>query len=203
MASPGSELFEDTDDTHTALMRATYDALCKHGYAGLTIQRIGDEFPKSKSLLYQHYDGKDELLEAFLGFMVEHFETKAERPIDAETSALEQLQTFLDHLLDPAHDEFMCAMLELRAQVAHNENYRNQFMKTDQIFHEHLTAVIRSGIEQDAFRDVDADQMAELLLTTFHGALLRQVTTENSEWMQAVGNELDEFIHSRLLLDSS
>ena len=39
-------------DTQTAIMDATYRALCEHGYSNLTIDKIDAEFEKSKSLLY-------------------------------------------------------------------------------------------------------------------------------------------------------
>jgi AcrR family transcriptional regulator len=200
-----SNPFANTDETRTALMRATYDALCKHGYAGLTIQRIGDEFPKSKSLIYQHYDGKDELLVAFLGFMIEHFESEAEIPTDDSTQILDQLQDHLDRLLDPALDkeryEFMSAMTELRAQAPHDEAYREHFTRSDQIFRSHLTDIIRTGIERGEFREVDPEQTAELLLTTIDGAMLRQVTSDDSMNVQAVRDELDEYIRSLLVED--
>jgi AcrR family transcriptional regulator len=200
-----SSPFQDTDETRTALMQATYDALCKHGYAGLTIQRIGDEFPKSKSLIYQHYDGKDELLVAFLGFMIEHFESEV--PIDDSDNASDQLQAHLDHLLastlDEERYEFMSAMTELRAQAPHNEAYRERFTKTDQIFHSHLTDVLRTGIENGEFRAVDPEQTAELLLTVINGAMLRRMTTDDSPDLQAVRTELDEYIRSRLLSEDN
>jgi AcrR family transcriptional regulator len=203
MAPSETNPFQDTDETHAALMRATYDALCKHGYAGLTIQRIGDEFPKSKSLIYQHYDGKDELLVAFLGFMIEHFKNEAEAPIDDETGALDQLQEHLDRLLDPSIDEeryeYMSAMTELRAQAPHDEAYRTHFTNSDQIFHEHITDIIRTGIERGEFRETDPERTAELLLTTIDGAMLRRTTTDGSVDIRAVRSELDEYIHSRLL----
>ena len=203
MDSPDSNPFQDTDETHAALMQATYDALCKHGYAGLTIQRIGDEFPKSKSLIYQHYDGKDELLVAFLGFMIEHFENEAEIPIDTGKTALDQLQDHLDHLLDPTideeRDEMMSAMTELRGQAPHNEAYREHFTKSGQIFLGHISDIIRTGIEQGEFREVDPEQTAELLLTTIDGVMVRRATTDGSVDIQAVRSELDEYIRLRLL----
>lgn len=205
MESPDSNPFQDTDETHAALMQATYDALCKHGYASLTIQRIGDEFPKSKSLIYQHYDGKDELLVAFLGFMIDHFENETDISIDTEKTALDQLQNHLDHLLDPTIDEerheIMSALTELRGQAPHNEAYREHFTKSSRIFHEHIADIIRMGVEQGEFRAVDPEQTAELLLTTIEGAMLRRTTTEGSVDIQAVRSELDEYIHSRLLFE--
>lgn len=46
MAPPS--LFHDSNESQNNARGDKYDALCKHGYADL-IQRIGDEFPKSKS----------------------------------------------------------------------------------------------------------------------------------------------------------
>lgn len=202
---PVSDPFHEMNETQAALMRATYEALCKHGYANITIQRIGDEFPKSKSLIYQHHAGKDELLVAFLETMIEHFET--EIPVENSIDAHEQLQSLLDHLLAPTLDEeryeFMSAMTELRAQAPHNEAYRNHFTKSDRIFHEHIADILRTGIEQGIFRSVDPNRTAELLLTTIDGSMLRRTTTDGSVDISAVRHELDAFIQCRLLVDEN
>lgn len=63
----------DQDATQEAIMDATYQALCKHGYTDLTIQKIADEFGKSKSLLYYHHDTKDEILIVLLEYLLNQF----------------------------------------------------------------------------------------------------------------------------------
>ena len=47
-----------SSDSKKEIMEATYEALCKHGYAELSIEKIADEFDKGKSLIYYHYDDK-------------------------------------------------------------------------------------------------------------------------------------------------
>ena len=64
------------DEVHEELMAATYRALCAHGYADLTMQRIADEAGKSKSLLHYHYGTKQELLVAFLDYLFDRFEAR-------------------------------------------------------------------------------------------------------------------------------
>ncbi|OYR82216.1 TetR family transcriptional regulator, partial [Halorubrum ezzemoulense] len=66
--------FAEPSDTRQAILGAAFRALCEHGYANVTIQRIGDEFDKSPSLVYHHYDGKDDLLIDLLGFLLDEFE---------------------------------------------------------------------------------------------------------------------------------
>ena len=191
----------DPDGTREAIMQATYLALCKHGYADLTVERIGQEFDKSPSLIYHHYEGKDELLVDFLEFMLERFE--ADVVLDDHEDAHSHLRALLDHVLpsslDAERDEFTRAMTELRAQAAHDERYRDHFTRSNRFFHDRIATIIRTGVDQGVFRDVDPEQAAELLLTTINGAILQRVTTDEEAPVQAVRAELDEYVRSRLL----
>ncbi|MFC7176334.1 TetR/AcrR family transcriptional regulator [Halosegnis marinus] len=63
----------DRSETEEEVMEATYAALAEHGYAGLTVQTIADAFPKSKSLLYYHYDDKEAILRDFIDYLVDAF----------------------------------------------------------------------------------------------------------------------------------
>ena len=200
---PDNAIFDgDPDDTHTALMKATYLALCKYGYADLTIQRIGDEFGKSKSLLYHHYDGKDELLVSFLEYMLEDF--KADMPEEDSDDAEERLRRFLDHILSPTLDDerdgFTSAMIELRAQAPHDDAYREQFTRADQFFRQQIADIIHDGVEQGVFREVDPERTAALLHTTINGSMLQQVTTDDpDDTSQEIRDELAAYIDARLL----
>ncbi|MGA9401842.1 TetR/AcrR family transcriptional regulator [Haladaptatus sp.] len=194
---------EDPSDTRGAIMRATYLALCKHGYADLTIQRIADEFPKSKSLLYHHYDGKDDLLLDFLGFMLE--QQKERIPAKQSSgSSRDHLNAIFDRIfVTPIPDDyrdFSRAMVELRAQAAHDEKYRNHFTRSDEFFRGLLTRVIQSGIDEGTFRDVDAEEVAEFLLLIVTGAMTKRVTT-NNDAIETARDELDAYVRRRLLAD--
>jgi len=85
--------FAEPSDTRQAILGAAFRALCEHGYANVTIKRIGDEFDKSPSLVYHHYDGKDDLLIDLLEYLLDEFEASiadgsaAESPGGEEQSA--------------------------------------------------------------------------------------------------------------------
>jgi len=202
--APGDVFDADPDDTEAALMAATYRALCEHGYADLTIQKIGEEFEKSTSLLYHHYDGKDELLVAFLGFMLDRFEDDV--PFEDVVDPWAELQDVLDHVLAPGMDaereELTSAMIELRAQAAHDPAYREAFSRHDRFFRDRLAAVVRDGIDRGVFRDVDPDRVAALLQTTFNGAMMQRVTTDPEDGgvpVDDVRAELEAVLEDRLL----
>lgn len=201
--APPALFDEEPASTREAIMEATYRALCAHGYADLTIQKIGDEFTKSKSLVYHHYNGKDELLLDFLEFMLERFEADVIGDEDADADA--NLRAVLDHVVPETVPEeraaFRRAMLELRAQAAHDDDYRDHFTRSDGLFHDHLARLLRDGIEQGVFRDVDTDRVAAFLLTAFDGAMLKRATTDNEAAVRATRRELDAYLEARLLDD--
>lgn len=198
---PLGELFADPTDTREELMAATYGALCEHGYADLTIQRISDHFPKSRSLLYHHYDSKDELLVDFLGYILDHQESTLPQNADGEPT--QQLRELLDHILPTAPDaqrsQFLCAIIELRAQAATNPEYQAQFTRSTQYFHDRFVRIIERGIADGHFRTVDPDRVAGLFVTTIEGAMLRAATTDvDGEQLSTVRAELDTYIDARL-----
>jgi AcrR family transcriptional regulator len=172
--------FAEPSDTRQAILGAAFRALCEHGYASVTIQRIGDEFDKSPSLVYHHYDGKDDLLIDLLGFLLDEFEASiadgaAAEPSDDGTetgddvpevapeeafdrSAREQLDGYLTAAVDPASlddayapdERFVTVMTELRSQAASDEAYRDHFDRSDRVFGEYLERLVREAAAEVA-----------------------------------------------------
>jgi len=200
---PLGELFDEPTNTRREIMAATYRGLCEHGYADLTIQRISDQFPKSKSLLYHHYDSKDELLVEFLSFILDHLESTTPPDDDDPIEALQQL---LDHLLptEPSAEQqqFMRAIIELRAQAASNPEYRIQFSRSTDYFQNRFAEIIDRGCHTGVFRPVDANYVASLLVASVDGAMLRQATTDSAHTDATISDlrtEVDAYLKCRLL----
>ncbi|SDZ84072.1 transcriptional regulator, TetR family [Haloplanus vescus] len=191
----------DTDETRTAILRATYAALIEHGYEDLTVQRIGDEFPKSKSLIYQHYDGKDEVLVALLEYLLDHFESQIPEP--ATDDADDCLQTLLSFVLAPDPSEARASltkvMAELRGQAPHNETFRSYFSANDRRFRRDLATLIERGVDEGVYRPVDAESVASFLLTVLAGETMRRATTDGTVDSEAVCAELNTYVETRLL----
>jgi AcrR family transcriptional regulator len=199
MTDPPSFLQEPAD-TREAIMKSTYDALCTHGYSDLTIQRIGDEFSKSKSLLYHHYDSKDDLLLEFLEFMLDRLEERL--PPEPEGGAKEHIEAIVDRSFDHSgfatDDDFPRALVELRAQAAHDEAYREHFTRSDRFLRKHVAYVIRSGIEQGVFRDVDPMETAALFQVVFVGTMTQQETSED-DIVDDARTEFERYVRECLL----
>ncbi|ADD07429.1 TetR family transcription regulator (plasmid) [Natrialba magadii ATCC 43099] len=172
---------EERDDTTEAIMEAVYLALSKHGYPETTMSRIAAEFEKSKSLLYYHYDGKEEILNDFFAFVCEELETSFED--DTHDDPFEQLTDLLTRILPADLDDeaiqFRQAFFEIRSQAPHNQSYYDQILRTDEIFITALTETLEWGVESGRFVDIDPERQAELIFSTVSGIMERGVTLED------------------------
>jgi AcrR family transcriptional regulator len=162
-------------------MDATYEALCEHGYADLTIQTIADEFSKSKSLLYYHYDAKDDLLVDFVDWLVEEFaaDVGSDTPGDPE----ERLRSVFEMLVPTAPDgtehDIRLSLLELRMCAPRDERFARRFEALDDRVQAEFAAAVREGIARDRFRDVDPEYVAETLYSLATGTTVRRLTTDH------------------------
>jgi len=178
----GDNAVESADedlDTAEEIMRATYRALCAHGYADLTTQDIADESATSKAALHYHYDTKEELLLSFLdhlyeGFTEKYGETEGEH-------AVERLVTFVDSILQREDTEsdraFQTALLEIRAQAPFADGYREKLTAFDEFVRDRVAEIVADGIADGTVReDVDPEDTAAFVATMIDGVNARRVS---------------------------
>ncbi|MFC3956800.1 TetR/AcrR family transcriptional regulator [Halovivax cerinus] len=195
MADTPDRSGEDPDE---AIMRATYRALSTHGYADLTMQRIADEYGKSTAAIHYHYDTKDDLLAAFLDFVLGRFKDAVH---DVETTDPEdRLELLLDGLLVKAseHTELLVAMLEMRAQAPYNDTFAERFRENDAYVRYLLETVIDQGIDAGAFADADAEHVARVLVTIVDGARTRAVVLGEETALSTARRAATEYLAATL-----
>ncbi|AFZ73885.1 TetR/AcrR family transcriptional regulator [Natronobacterium gregoryi] len=200
----GKKLFENPSGTREEILAATYRALVEHGYADLTITRIGDELEKSQSLIYHHYDGKDDLVLACLEFMLAEFEsTMDDSEIEDPRARLEAAVDWMFACeFDDEHQQFFATTLELRARANYDPAYRDHFTRSDRAFDRQLTTIVREGIEQSVFQECDPEAVASTLTTLQTGALFRRVSADGTEWLADVREEIDVYLEQQVYATS-
>jgi AcrR family transcriptional regulator len=159
------------------IMEATHSAVKNHGYSDLTMQHIADEFDRSKSLLYYHYTGREQLLADFLGYILDSF--LADLPTE-ETTPQKELQELIDRLLPAKTTEepyrLALAMFELRMNAPHNQAVRQQYVAVEEELKRLLEDMLQRGIEVGEFVDMDIAVEAEGLLSLLIGTRARRLT---------------------------
>lgn len=186
-------------ETTEQVMRATYDALREHGYADLTMQSIAEEFEKSKSLLHYHYDTKQDLLVSFVETLLDRFLERVEAA-DADDPH-ERLRAAVEALLSGPEDQrdLQTALLELRSQAPYVEAYREQFAANDDHIRDFIAGIVRDGIDDGEFADVDPVQVAETILVLAEGARTRTVVLGDDDPVTTTRAAVEGFVRSYVL----
>lgn len=202
--------FFDPQSTREEILAATYNALTEHGPRELTVKKIGEEFSKSPSLIYHHYDGKDDLLVDLLSYCVDHFEA-AVSASEFEGSPRDRLNGYVVAMVAPERLEtdqspslaFLKAVIQLRATAIHDDDYQKHFERSDRVLVDFLQSTVREAAhdEQSASTtqrspsdEVSPKAVAEMLQTVTRGGTLRLATTTNHEWVDDVCVEVDRYL---------
>ncbi|GAA0291776.1 TetR/AcrR family transcriptional regulator [Halarchaeum salinum] len=186
-------------DVEEAIMEATYRALREQGYADLTMRAIAEEYGKTTAAIHYHYDTKDDLLVAFLEYLLDTF---LDHVHDAATDDPEShLGALLDGLLIEREDDYdlVCALLEMRAQAPYHDAIREQLVRNDEYLREVVRSVVADGVERGVFRDdVDPDTVASALITIVKGARTRFVVLADPSVLHVARDTADAYVQGVL-----
>jgi len=172
-------------DSKEEIMNATYAALCRHGYADLSIQNIADESDKGKSLIYYHYDDKEDLMKAFMDHLKKDIRVRQDKVRGKDP--LDRLDFMLDMYLGIEDDdmwEFQKAIQEFRAQAQHNPDFRDKFREIDLMVKKDVVELMR---EAEA---CNPEMAAEMFLSLIEGSITRKVSTDDREDLAALKGEI-------------
>ncbi|WP_336135110.1 TetR/AcrR family transcriptional regulator [Natronomonas amylolytica] len=178
------------------ILEATRHALCEHGYADLTVQRIADESSMTSAAIHYHFDTKTELLNAFLDYFTDEFERQLACEDD---DPRKRLETFLSVVFEPAEngdDDFAIALMELKTQAPYQDTYRERFVAVDERMRAAVAEAVRDGIEAGHFEPVDPDAVARFVVTTINGGHVREVAL--GERLAETRRIIESYLEARL-----
>ena len=171
------------------IMDATYKALCKHGYADLTIEKIAEESEKGKSNIYYHFDDKKALILDFLDYMKDNLREGFDCLNGGE--AEENFDDLLDMMLGVEDQEmwdFHRALMEIQGRAHYDEEFEEKFRELDEIAVRKFT---------DVLEDLDVENArdhAEFTVSAVQGALSQSMIREDKEKLQQVKEKLRKMV---------
>lgn len=182
------------EDPEKEIMNATYEALCKHGYAELSIKKIAEESSNSKSNIYYHFDDKKELVLAFLEHMGNHIEKEHETLRECKPE--KRLDSLLEMALGVEDDDqwaFRKAFLEMRAQAPQNPEFAEKFREIDDM----IMKDIKNMLDQKGVKDPEI--LAEILFSCIEGSLMRKVSTMDRKGLLEQKNNIKRIVDRNIV----
>jgi len=81
---------------------------------------------------------------------------------------------------DEHGDEFLVALMELKAQAPCQETYRERFVALDERMRAVVATVVRDGVEAGQFETADPEAVARTVTTLLDGGHVRMVALDES-----------------------
>lgn len=183
------------EEAKKEIIEATNSALQKHSYSDLSIQNIADEFEKSKSLLYHHYNSKDEILLDFLDHILERFEDEVFS--EEGEDIVEEFQEKAFMAFNVCEDcGFLKTLVELRAQALRDEEFSKRFERFEEVYVKRITELLEEGQREGEFRkDLKAEKVARFINLVNNEAIYRKAENHG---LESSKDELRNYLDSRV-----
>jgi AcrR family transcriptional regulator len=157
-------------ETRAEIAAAVRSALAQHGYERVTTAKIAAEYEKSEAGLYYYYDTKDEMIAAFLE---ETAGSLGDQLATVDGGPEQRLREACTHLFVDPGDEaagIHVAIMELLSHAPYNDTLRAPLLALESATLDLLTDIVREGVEEGTFRDVDPRATAAFLLAAADGS---------------------------------
>jgi AcrR family transcriptional regulator len=170
----------EREEIRRKILDAARDLFTREGYERVTMRRIADAIEYSPTTIYNHFEDKDDLVQAMCH---------------------EDFARLFDHLSrQPAPADPVDAIRKLglgyaRFGIEHPNQYRFMFMTAGKFEHpedrdfspgerafELLRAAVAAAIEGGYFRAADVDMVAQVLWASMHGAVALIITLHPQMW---------------------
>jgi len=179
---------QETKDATSDIMEATYQAIVKNGFNELTIEKIAKEYDKGKSNIYYHFDNKNQLILEYFDHLNQIVESEL---IDSDGTPEKRLECFLTNALAIENEEmwkFRTALLEMRVQAPHNEEFAEKFRILEQSVNSMLEEIfIEAGSENPR-------KKAEIVHSAVEGHMDKSISQQRREGAKDLKNWLMELL---------
>ena len=192
-------------DTREVIMEATFRAISEHGYADLRMRDIGEEMELTRQVIHYHFDGRYDLIASFLEYVIDQYEGSVE--VDERADPRTELDARIDQcLFGPEFGEFthwdrMKVYHELFAHAQNDERHREIFTDHYDRIRGSIVEVVERGIDEGAFRPVDAELMGQLVTDVIHAARGRRISLGHDDAPEEARRAIDEFVLDSLDAD--
>lgn len=187
-----------TKDTREIIMEATYRALSKHGYKNLRMRDIGEEMEMTRQVIHYHFDGKHDLLSAFLEYVTDQYEGSVEVAHDA--GPREELDARIDQcIFGPDFEEFthwdrMKVYHEIFAHARHDDAHQELFAAHYEQIRGSIVEVVEEGIAVGVFHEVDPNRFGGLVTDAIHMARERKLSLGQEDAPSEVRRSIDDYM---------
>ena len=160
----------------TQIIQAALEVFIEKGYDAANVADVAQKAGVSQGTIYHYFPSKDDLFwAAYEAWEVQSLYSEIQQALDASQSPTEQLRTLAKIVGERMKQAvaMLPANVEFWSHLPRNESVRRGFQRLFATMRGQLAGIIRDGINQGEFIEVNVEETASLLIAAFDGLILQ------------------------------
>jgi len=139
------------------------------GVGGLTIKNLAKEMGFSESAIYRHFDSKEEIVVAMLGYMARNMDDRLDKVISAQKNPKQNLGAiFLDQFAFFSKNPHCVVAVFSDGLMEASEKINAAILRIMQVKMKHLMPVVMQGQQQGFFTNaITTEELIHIIMGAF------------------------------------
>lgn len=188
-----------SEETRSRIMDSAIKLFSSHGYNKASVDNICAEAGISKGAFYHHFESKQALFLALLDGWLQTIDRSIEASKDktAPETFMQMTEAF-PYLFESA-GEGLPMFLEFSLQASRDKKVWEASIAPYRRYHKYFTSLIKKGVEEGSFVDVDPDLTARMIVATAMGLLLQSLLDPKGAKWEKVARDSTHLLVNSLL----
>ncbi|RJP54379.1 MAG: TetR/AcrR family transcriptional regulator [Anaerolineaceae bacterium] len=172
-----------SEETRSHILEAAVKQFSVHGFNKASVDSICEQAGVSKGAFYHHFRTKQDVFLALLDGWLQTFDQAIRASKDRPVPETFQMMTeYFPYIFESASDN-LPMFLEFLQQASRDETIWQASIAPYRRYHKHFAALIKKGIAEGSFVDVDPNLAARLIVSAAMGLLLQSLLDpEGAKW---------------------
>ncbi|MBM3125626.1 MAG: TetR/AcrR family transcriptional regulator [Chloroflexi bacterium] len=188
-----------SEETRAKIIDAAIKLFSAHGYNAASVDDICSQAGVSKGAFYHHFDSKQALFLALLDGWLKTIDNAVEASGDlsAPETFMQMTKTF-PYLFQTA-GEGLPMFLEFWLQASRDKKVWEASIAPYRRYHRYFTSLIRKGVNEGSFVNVNPELTSRMILSTAMGLLLQSLMDPKGAKWEKVARDSTNLLINNLL----
>jgi AcrR family transcriptional regulator len=188
-----------SEETKTKIMDSAIKLFSTHGFNAASVDDICEEAGISKGAFYHHFESKQALFLALLDSWLHTIDSAIEASKDktAPETFMQMTEAF-PYIFETA-GEGLPMFLEFWLQASRDKKIWEASIAPYRRYHKYFTSLIKKGVDEGSFVEVDPELASRMIVATAMGLLLQSLLDpKGAKWEKVARDSTDLLVNSLL-----
>ncbi|MDL1909627.1 TetR/AcrR family transcriptional regulator [Chloroflexi bacterium CFX6] len=192
-----------SEETRTKIMEAAIKLFSNRGYNAASVDDICAEAGISKGAFYHHFKSKQELFLALLDGWLQTIDKAIEgsKELSAPETFMSMTESF-PYIFETAGNN-LPMFLEFWLQASRDKKIWDASIAPYRRYHKYFTSLIKKGVDEGSFVEVDPELASRMIVSTAMGLLLQSLLDPTGAKWEKVARDSTTMLVDGLLKEKA